>query len=114
MNSSPTTRLSRTPWGSTAYDQHRGGIKAGLGNHNKFINLVVHDLGIAIGWGSDAVGGEFYGSIIYNNGWIDTNGRVDGLAFYTQNRNGTKRIVDNVVFNNCVQTRQDIGKTVIT
>jgi hypothetical protein len=71
------------------------GVNA-FGQELKFINLVVHDAGdTGIGFWSQAVGGEVYGSIIYNNG------RDHNLdhGIYTQNASGTKRLADNVIFN---------------
>jgi len=68
----------------------------GYGRELKFINLVVHDAGdTGIGFWSPAVGGEVYGCIVYNNG------RDDNLdhGIYTQNQSGTKRLADNVIFN---------------
>jgi hypothetical protein len=71
------------------------GVNA-FGQELKFINLVVHDAGdTGIGFWSQAVGGEVYGSIVYNNG------RDHNLdhGIYTQNASGTKRLADNVIFN---------------
>lgn len=68
----------------------------GYGTELKFINLIVHDAAASgIGFWWQATGGEVYGSIIYNNG------RATNLdhGIYTQNVNGTKRLLDNVVFN---------------
>ena len=66
-----------------------------FGDEIRFINLVVHDAaGSGIGFWKEGSGGEIYGSILYNNG------RTFNLdhGIYTQNATGTKRIVDNVVF----------------
>jgi len=69
-----------------------------MGGHLAFINLVVHDGSNGFGWWSSGEGGELYGCIIYNNGW-DAPDRGHGHAIYAQNRTGTKRIVDCVLFN---------------
>lgn len=68
------------------------------GPNTKFINLVVHDAQVGVGFWSPAVNAELYGSIIYNNGieWTD---RGHGHSIYTQNGAGTKRIIDNILFN---------------
>lgn len=68
------------------------------GPNNKFINMVIHDAQNGVGFWSGAVNSELYGSIIYNNGieWTD---RGHGHSIYTQNQTGTKRIVDNIMFN---------------
>lgn len=68
----------------------------GFGNYLKFINLTVHDAAASgIGFWSQAVGGEVYGCLIYNNG------RTSNLdhGIYSQNLNGTKRLADNMIFN---------------
>jgi len=67
--------------------------------NGKFINLVLHDAGFSgVDLAADAGSGvELYGSIIYNNGWRDN---IDH-GIYAQNATaGTKRIRDNVIFNN--------------
>ena len=69
------------------------------GPNTKFVNMVVHDHGDnGFGFWSEAPDSEIYGSIIYNNG---RQGSTRGMAhgIYAQNGTGTKRIVDNVVFN---------------
>ncbi len=63
----------------------------------KFINLVVHDAGSGFGFPTPAVDAEIYGCLIYNNGWEGPD-RGHGHGIYAQNRDGTKRIVDNVIF----------------
>ncbi len=75
----------------------RGALR-NRGSHTKLINLVVHDLSLGIGFWADGAGGEVYGSIIYNNGWLGpTNGESHGI--YTQNEIGTKIYADNIIFN---------------
>jgi hypothetical protein len=71
------------------------------GPHTNVLNLVIHDCGVGIGFWSDCTGpAEIYGCIIYNNGWQGPgNDRGHGHAIYTQNQEGTKRLVDNVMFN---------------
>jgi hypothetical protein len=69
-----------------------------FGHHIRLINLIVHDDGQGFGFWSPAVDSEIYGSIIYNNGWLGPD-RGHGHAIYTQNLNGTKRIHDNILFN---------------
>jgi len=70
------------------------------GIYNRVANCVIHDvLGDGIDSFSAATGSEYYGNIIYNNGWTDPN-RGNGHAFYSQNSVGTKAFKDNIVFNN--------------
>jgi hypothetical protein len=68
------------------------------GPNTKFINMVIHDAQVGVGFWTPAVNAEIYGSVIYNNGieWTD---RGHGHSIYTQNGSGTKRIVDNIMFN---------------
>ncbi len=69
-----------------------------VGANTKVINCIVHDTGLGIGFWSSAVNAELYGNLIYNCGW-DASDRGHGPAIYTQNQTGTKRIVDNIMFN---------------
>lgn len=66
-------------------------------NHGRFINLVLHDANThgANLW-TPGVDAELYGSIIYNNGMHEN--LAHGV--YVHNDTGTKRITDNVFFNN--------------
>lgn len=86
--------------GSWPAEIQRGGIVS-HGSHIRFVNLLVHDLSNGFGfWGDGKVGegGEIYGCVIYHNGWLGPD-RGHGHGIYTQNAKGTKRIVDNVIFN---------------
>ncbi len=81
--------------GSWPDDIQRGGLSC-RGSHIKLINLVVHDtMGINV-W-SAGEGGEVYGCLIYHNGWKGPD-RAHGHAIYAQNQRGTKRLEDNIVF----------------
>jgi len=71
-----------------------------FGPHTKFINLIVHDAGGGMGLWTPAVDAEVYGCLIYDNGWQGPDpDRGHGHGIYTQNQTGTKRIVDNILFN---------------
>lgn len=83
--------------GSWPSDIRRGGFSCRT-SHVKFINLVLHDLGGGIGWWSDGEAGEIYGCLIFANGWQGPD-RPHGHAIYGQNERGTKRIADNIIFN---------------
>jgi hypothetical protein len=63
----------------------------------KLVNNVIHDVAQGVSFWSNAIDGELYGNIIYNNGWLGTD-RGHGHAIYTQNATGTKHIVRNVIF----------------
>lgn len=82
---------------------------AGLGN--KFINLIVHDgTGQGIAGNSSAVGGEYYGCIVYNNGSVAGNDH----GFYLHNAAGNPPLLcrDNIVFNNYAFNIQVYAETV--
>jgi uncharacterized protein YjdB len=66
----------------------------------RFINLVIHDhSGNGIGMWSEGPNQEAYGNIIYNNGFHGSTSSSYGHGIYTQNQSGTKRLVDNLLFN---------------
>jgi hypothetical protein len=93
-------------WGFEVFDSNpdrareRPDLVLVLGPFTKFINLIVHDGGDGIVGASVAEGAEFYGNIIYNNGYQSTqDARGHGHAMYLQNETNTKLIKDNIVFN---------------
>jgi serine protease inhibitor ecotin len=59
---------------------------------------VIHDTGQGIGAWSKGQDNEYYGNIVYNNGW-DAPDRLHGHGTYTQNKAGTKVFEDNIFFN---------------
>jgi predicted small lipoprotein YifL len=70
------------------------GVAANDSSRVRFINLIVHDMpGQGFGLWTESVEAEVYGTIIYYNG---TNHFDHGI--YTQNATGTKRIEDNIIF----------------
>lgn len=75
-----------------------GSVDVYSGAGHKLINLVVHHCSGGPGATTDARGTEAYGNIVFNNGW-DAPDRGHGHAFYWQNDKGTKRIAENVFFN---------------
>ena len=98
---------STTYWGFeiTNSDAARAGGVASRGTgldiygpRTRFVNLVIHDAQNGVGFWSTAVDSELYGNIIYNNG-VDSSDRGHGHSIYAQNRTGTKRIDDNILFN---------------
>jgi parallel beta-helix repeat protein len=84
--------------GSWPADLHRGYGAVTRAPGTRFINLVVHDNANGVGLWSEAVDADVYGSIIYNNGWQAPD-RAHGHGVYTQNESGTRRLTDNIVFN---------------
>lgn len=74
-----------------------GGIHNRTGERCKAINCILHDNNQGFSWWLGAIDAEIYGCIIYRNGWVGVD-RTHGHAVYTQNDKGTKRIVDNIMF----------------
>ncbi|MES3030801.1 MAG: LamG-like jellyroll fold domain-containing protein [Patescibacteria group bacterium] len=78
--------------------ERRGNSIDDYGDGNKLINLVIHDTGQGIGGWANGRDNEYYGNIIYNNGW-DAPDRTHGHNIYTQNDTGWKRYLNNIVVN---------------
>ena len=68
------------------------------GPHNKYVNLVIHDGGVAFYTYSDASTVEVYGCIIFNNGWQGPD-RGHGHGLYLKSDEGPLVARDNVLFN---------------
>jgi hypothetical protein len=85
------------------------GIQARSGPGVKLINLVIHDVGLAI-FESQPSGIEIYGLIAYNNGW-DGPDRSHGPGIYIRNKTAWPRkfIADSIVFQNYRQGLQGYG-----
>ena len=100
MSSDPNRVSQQT--GSNPTDIGRGNIAteqtSRTGPGLKFINLIIHDIQDAGLW-KEAVGSEFYGSLIYYDGW-NAPDRGHGHGLYLQNLTGTMAIRDNVIFEN--------------
>jgi len=67
------------------------------GPHNRYINLVVHDGGVAFYNYGTSPDVEIYGCIIFDNGWTAID-RGHGHALYVKSDTGTALLRDNVVF----------------
>ena len=92
MNSDPTRFGPKRPSGIY--------VEAG---ELQFINLVIHDVGTGLIGNSATAdapepspGLELYGTVMFNNGWEDDS-RGHGHHVYLQNRDGTKRVRDNIL-----------------
>jgi hypothetical protein len=68
------------------------------GPHNRYVNLVIHDGGVAFFNYSVQSDVEIYGSIIYNNGWQAPD-RGHGHGMYLKSDVGPLVARDNVIFN---------------
>lgn len=98
LMNSDTRRVVDTR-GSYAVKAWRGDGVTVLAPHTKLINLIIHDNSNGIGSWMAAEGAEIYGCLIFNNGWLGPD-RGHGHGIYVQNKIGTKRIVDSILFNN--------------
>lgn len=78
--------------------KRRGGSIYDYATGTKIINLVIHDTGQGIGAWQSGQDNEYYGNIVYHNGW-DAPDRLHGHGTYTQNKSGTKNFEDNIFFN---------------
>jgi PKD repeat protein len=100
MSSDPNRVSQQT--GSNPTDIGRGNIATDqtsrTGAGLKFINLIVHDIQDAGLW-KEALSSEFYGSLIYYDGW-NAPDRGHGHGLYLQNLTGTMTIQDNIIFDN--------------
>ena len=70
-----------------------------VGHHNRIINLVVHDVGVGIGFWSTSVpdDSEIYGTVLFNIDW-EGEDRGHGHSIYMQNNTGVKKLRDNIAF----------------
>ena len=67
----------------------------------KFINMVVHDAaGACFGVWDEAPDAELYGNVIFNCGRMGQAEERYGHGVYMQNATGTKKIFDNIIFDN--------------
>jgi hypothetical protein len=67
-------------------------------SNTKYINLKIHDGGVAFYSYRGQTNVEVYGCLIYNNGWMGSD-RGHGHALYIQSDNGPVVLKDNVLFN---------------
>ncbi len=65
----------------------------------RFIDLVIHDhSGNGLGMWSEGPDQEAYGNIIYDNGFHGQNAEHNAHGIYGQNRTGSQRILNNIIF----------------
>ena len=100
MSSNPKRHSAQS--GSHPKEMRRG-HDIDTGNHEnegigvRFINLIVHDLAQGFGFWRYAENAEIYGCLIFHNGWRAPD-RGHGHGIYVQNKDGIKRLVDNIIF----------------
>lgn len=90
--------------------ERRGNSIDDAGLATKLINLVIHDTGQGIASANDFSGNEYYGNVVYNNGW-DAPDRLHGHGNYIQNGSGTKMLEDNFWFNQFEANSQVYGSS---
>ncbi len=95
-NSDPSRTIAIK--GSNPKERRGEGVNV-FGKRIKVINFIIHDTGQGIGAWKSAENSEYYGNVIYNNGWIAPD-RLHGHGVYSQNSTGTMEYIDNVIFNN--------------
>ncbi|MGH7531166.1 MAG: hypothetical protein ACREMN_12340 [Gemmatimonadales bacterium] len=76
----------------------RGNVIANYASHTTYVNLVVHDGGVAFYNESDYSHVEIAGCIIYNSGW-QRGDRGHGHAIYLRSNTGPVTARDNILFN---------------
>jgi len=76
----------------------RPDVVANYASHTKYINLVVHDGGVAFYNESDYADVEIAGCLIYDNGW-QAPAFGDGHALYLKSSVGPVVARDNIIFN---------------
>jgi hypothetical protein len=74
-----------------------GGLEVRGGDGGKYVNLVIHNCAGGISLWTGATNSEVYGCLVYDNGWQAPD-RHHGHAIYTQNKDGTKTIANNIMF----------------
>lgn len=104
-----SSRVRRTSASGSAVNPRGTGLESRSGPGVKLINLVIHDVGLAL-FESQPSGIEIYGLIAYNNGW-DAPDRSHGPGIYIRNRTAWPRkfIQDSIVFQNYRQGLQGYG-----
>jgi len=91
-----STALSR--YATVVNHNYRANTVINNGPHNKYINIVIHDGGVAFFNYSQQWDVEVHGSIIYNNGWQAPD-RGHGHGMYIKSDVGPVVARDNVLFN---------------
>lgn len=94
-----------TLWGLEVMDsdpnrstETRPNLVVAKASHLKFINMIVHDGGIAFYSWPEPVDLEFYGCVIYNNGWQQPD-FGDGHGLYIKSYAGPIFLRENILFN---------------
>lgn len=83
-----------------------------FGTRIRIINCVIHDALTGVGWWLESRDSEVYGTLIYNNGVLDTR-RGEGHGMYIQNypNAGTKRVRDVISWGNYATGMKAYGES---
>ncbi len=65
----------------------------------KILNNFIHDNSAGVDGWAQAPDTEYYGNLVYYNGWQTAAKKAHGHGFYMQNTSGTKWLRDNIIFN---------------
>lgn len=76
----------------------RPDVVANYGSHTRYLNLVIHDGGVAFYSENTTADVEIAGCVIFDNGWQGTD-RGHGHAVYVKSDAGPVWVHDNVLFN---------------
>jgi hypothetical protein len=76
----------------------RADVVANYASFTKYINLIIHDGGVAFYSAREETNVEIAGCIIYNNGWQESD-RGHGHALYLKSDAGPIDVHDNILFN---------------
>ena len=92
------TNTDQSRYTTSLTNSYRPNVVANYANNTKYINLVVHDGGVAFYNETNYSNVEITGCIIYNNGW-DAPDRGHGHALYLKSTAGPVVARDNIIFN---------------
>lgn len=97
VTNSDTERVIPIP-GSDPPERRGTGVEV-FGVGVKVINCIIYDTGAGFGAWKTAINSEYYGNIIFNNGWSAPD-RGHGHGVYSQNNVGIASFIDNVICDN--------------
>lgn len=90
----------------------KGSMEITGGKGSKFINLVIHNNIMGVGYWKNVTDSEMHGCIIYDNGYPGTD-RPHGPGIYTQNMTKTPRLItDNIIAGNFSTGMQMYGSKI--
>jgi hypothetical protein len=91
------TNSDLTRWTASSRSDPRANSVVNEARHTKYINLIIHDGGVAFYNYPHAVPVEISGCIIYNNGWVAPD-RGHGHGLYLKSEGGLVLALGNILF----------------